>query len=923
MPQQPMYPAISNSPQTELSAALTAAATTIAVVDATKLPAAPNVFTIGSDESSETVLYTGKSGNTLTGCTRGFDGTTSKAWAIGSKVARYYTAYDHEAFRKNITDLSGVTSESTTDIVLSAGQQILNATKNARLQGLKVQGRTLIDLLGGAGSGESLTGFTQNGNQPVTLSTTQKRSGNSSFKPANDGTKSSHIYRDFTSPLDPTKQYVLVGWVYVESYTSGNQEVSLRDVGTFTSKYTVQFGSSIPVGSWQSFFIKIPTNNTLVGSGFRLLIGTISTQVNTMYFDELRLYAVSAADYAAIGTTITGEAIDRLLPYVPPGINGVDGLWVRRYGKNLLPSVPDTLHANAKMNGPYDMTLVATAGYQSSTMTVDVIAGQTYTLSSGGRGRYQIHKKGSGTAENTAYSLDFTNGFVKTFTVDATYEGKMLIAFNSTAAGSFTFSNWQLELGSVATTFQPREDSLIAFGGVELHANPTDGSEPDILREVNGRYEVTRLWRELIADGTLLWEYHGTATGYKVVKLPKLAATFAGDNRLIGFVTKYNGISLVNTPSSVNVFAAGADTYRQLTSDANFYLNIASSDSGWGDSYTPSADEIKAYFNGWKMYDVNTNPDGGGVYNRTDGLGKWFVPVDRSTGGVNTLPTAKVTSVTPYQLLYRLAAVTTEAVQEDGSLSLLEGDNFIEVGSGYVSRERVTPSTDTGNWYINNDPSLYSPGGDSRLKNKAREILNVFKDSRVGAWIIEKAATAGYGNTRANQPPAMYDLSASYSVSYIKLDKSPVPGVTGFYAATEKGQLRDLTDGVTEALARVSVVEAKKADKDAPALITPTLLNGWEAYGSSNAPYYYKDTLGFVHIRGMVKSGVNGSPILTLPPGYRPSATAGIESISVSNNGSGVLIGNVEVDYKGRVTPYSGGTTWLSLDNIPPFLAVN
>ncbi|OME25817.1 hypothetical protein BSK63_28215, partial [Paenibacillus odorifer] len=99
MAQQTMYPAIANSPGTELSAALTTAATTIAVVDATKLPAAPNVFTIGTDESSETVLYTGKSGNSLTGCTRGFDGTTPKAWAIGSKVARYYTAYDHEAFR--------------------------------------------------------------------------------------------------------------------------------------------------------------------------------------------------------------------------------------------------------------------------------------------------------------------------------------------------------------------------------------------------------------------------------------------------------------------------------------------------------------------------------------------------------------------------------------------------------------------------------------------------------------------------------------------------------------------------------------------------------------------------------------------------------------------------------------------------------
>ncbi|OME03099.1 hypothetical protein BSK60_33370, partial [Paenibacillus odorifer] len=334
---------------------------------------------------------------------------------------------------------------------------------------------SIIDLFGGAGSGESLTGWTQNGNQPVALSTTQKRSGNSSFKPANDGTKSSHIYRDFTSPLDPTKQYVLVGWVYVESYTSGNQEVSLRDVGTFTSKYTVQFGSSIPVGSWQPFFIKIPTNNTLVGSGFRLLIGAISTQVNTMYFDELRLCAVSAADYAAIGTTITGEAIDRLLPYVPPGINGVDGLYVRRYGRNLLPDKPDTLHANARVNGPYDVTLVATLPNQSSIFNIPALPGATYTLS----GEFTAS---SGAATMNVYSIDASGAQTyvtemnqtatkRTFTTPATSVALRLNIFG-TGVGTLTFKNWQLELGNAATQFQPREDSLIAFGGVELHANP-------------------------------------------------------------------------------------------------------------------------------------------------------------------------------------------------------------------------------------------------------------------------------------------------------------------------------------------------------------------------------------------------------------------------------------------------------------------
>ncbi|MEC0167852.1 hypothetical protein [Paenibacillus graminis] len=105
MAQQTMYPAIANSPGTELSAAITAAVTTIPVVNAAALPAAPNIATIGVDETAETVLYTGKSGNSLTGCTRGHGGTTARSWVVASKVARYFTAYDHDTFRANILDL--------------------------------------------------------------------------------------------------------------------------------------------------------------------------------------------------------------------------------------------------------------------------------------------------------------------------------------------------------------------------------------------------------------------------------------------------------------------------------------------------------------------------------------------------------------------------------------------------------------------------------------------------------------------------------------------------------------------------------------------------------------------------------------------------------------------------------------------------
>ncbi|MNR93707.1 Sialidase [compost metagenome] len=105
MAQQTMYPAAINSRQTELSAAVDATQTTITVLDVSVIPAAPNQLTIGTDETAETITYTGVSGSNLTGVTRGFQGT-AKAWPVGTKVARYFTAYDHDTFRSNITDLN-------------------------------------------------------------------------------------------------------------------------------------------------------------------------------------------------------------------------------------------------------------------------------------------------------------------------------------------------------------------------------------------------------------------------------------------------------------------------------------------------------------------------------------------------------------------------------------------------------------------------------------------------------------------------------------------------------------------------------------------------------------------------------------------------------------------------------------------------
>lgn len=102
MAQKPMYPAVVNSPGTEITTDISATDTTITVTSVISLPPSPNLLTIGNDETAETVRYTKIAGNVLT-VERGFQ-SEAKSWSAGTKVARYFTAYDHDTFRGNIED---------------------------------------------------------------------------------------------------------------------------------------------------------------------------------------------------------------------------------------------------------------------------------------------------------------------------------------------------------------------------------------------------------------------------------------------------------------------------------------------------------------------------------------------------------------------------------------------------------------------------------------------------------------------------------------------------------------------------------------------------------------------------------------------------------------------------------------------------
>lgn len=100
-----MYAPQNNGPHTALAEAINAAQTDITVVDASVLPDAPNLLTIGTGEDAELVLMSAKTGNILT-VTRGYNGTVAKSWEADEWVYRAITAQDVSALQANVNAIN-------------------------------------------------------------------------------------------------------------------------------------------------------------------------------------------------------------------------------------------------------------------------------------------------------------------------------------------------------------------------------------------------------------------------------------------------------------------------------------------------------------------------------------------------------------------------------------------------------------------------------------------------------------------------------------------------------------------------------------------------------------------------------------------------------------------------------------------------
>jgi hypothetical protein len=107
-------------------------------------------------------------------------------------------------------------------------------------------------------------------------------------------------------------------------------------------------------------------------------------------------------------------------------------------------------------------------------------------------------------------------------------------------------------------------------------------------------------------------------------------------------------------------------------------------------------------------------------------------------------------------------------------------------------------------------------------------------------------------------------------------------------------------------------IENQEAWREVDAAGQPAFANSWVRYHASAYPTarFMKDSLGFVHLSGMIKGGTTGVPF-TLPADYRP-LTPEIFTCSTYN----FAHCSCEISSSGVLTFVNHNNTWVSLDGI-------
>ncbi|BFH66021.1 hypothetical protein J27TS7_08660 [Paenibacillus dendritiformis] len=823
---------------------------------------------------------------------------------------------------------TGLADAPDKPLELRPGLQIVESEQDTPFRMGEVKGRTLVNLLGRDGNFDYRTSplFTFFGTGEIIPASTPV--GTKVQKIVCNRTDTAHFGARYELDIDRSKHYVAVA--YLDNISCDEPVYFSFAEWKSTGYYTIRKSGNVKKGEGMQYrYIDISPDRLETQEKLVFYFRGEGTAGAEFRIGAFGLYEISQSEYEAIGKMKFAQVAERY-PYVDSMTN-VTNPYAIVTGGNLLPPFYDGWAYNVDngstftATGPYTLTLEAKANNQQAYYDTPVVPNTTYSIGLG-QGKYAV----VGASAGNPVIVDWT-AEAKTFNTGTETKVRVYLGNYQDGAGAFTFKNPILTIGSEPKPFTPQQRSTLAFE-TELAAHPIDGSNPDTLfMGDDGLPYVLENWGKITLTPNIFDDAvaHRHSNDYKQITLVlRKRDTTTLDATLAKFDGKLLSQDVVSDPlPKPDVFNVG-----QNEATGYIWLTIANTDSGWGPDYVPTQDEIRAYFLGWKMYD-NIHPD-----NPHNGAGKaWIKITCRGTDGrwSSAPPDARLTTpvdpagidsngrvYTPYRLQYLKAKPTVEPVRNyELGATLSTGSNMVEVGSGIVIRERANPVYGgAGYYYINTLSSIGNP-----FKHRTNKINMIYAghNEAKSKWIVD--GVDAYGNERAKCLPENFDPNAVYHVTYTMLDPTLAAPISGTVAANLRGTVSDLVQDVGDVQRRLSVVEMQKAEKDkaSPQWIQATLLNGWRNLGGTNATVsYFKDSLGFVHIRGTATAGSGEVSVVLfrLPVGYRPSAA--YRSPVINYTGAGISMADIAIVPSGDVVieTASVSNNWLDL-HLGPFLA--
>ncbi|MUG26069.1 hypothetical protein GNQ08_27280, partial [Paenibacillus macerans] len=210
------------------------------------------------------------------------------------------------------------------------------------------------------------------------------------------------------------------------------------------------------------------------------------------------------------------------------GIIGVENPYVIGVSGNLLPPLYEyegitNPSSEWSFNSDYEAVqkTASTEGHYIK-FQIDVEPDMEYTLSCEHNGYMAVT-----TRDGTTQIVPWTNSQEVTINPNDSIIYIFFGNYNGSTgvAGAYTFKNPMLTIGAEPKPFEPQRKSVLAFQ-TELHANPTDGSDPDILFEQNGQYFKLAKWKKVVLDGSLNYTVYGSKDGFRTISTPVPGAVY-------------------------------------------------------------------------------------------------------------------------------------------------------------------------------------------------------------------------------------------------------------------------------------------------------------------------------------------------------------------------------------------------------------